>query len=1253
MFRFLKYAAIGVMLAGLIAVPFFVSTGQSSMVAVIVEFRDDPATVYAAKAKQQGSAVTDSQIRAYRDQLTVAQNQFLDGLKNSGITFQLQSVDVKGYDGNVAGNVQLRYSLVFNGVALNVPASAVPVIESLPQVKKVHPDAPLYPDLVKSVNYLRANELYGKNPNDFTPFANFPDGDEGQGIYIAVIDTGIDWTHPMFGGDPTPPRLGISPNAAAVPSNQKVVYSLPLTDIVTDGFGHGTHVASEAAGYLAIAPGSDGIPGTSDDVAIHGVAPQAKLMSYKVCSDIQSTVSQVQPIGGCSTSNIVMSIEDAVSPQTVDLQPKPIANVINMSLGGGGGPDNPTAIASDNATLAGCVVVAAAGNSGPGEATVGSPAAGKRVIAAAATTDPGSGANWSADVLSASSISTTKIGAVTPANNLPLATGQRSQIILFPMAGTPTPPAGSEAQYVVFVRNGQTLDEFPANVSGRIALVKTTNPRVTGTTLFAQVANNAAAAGAIGVLFSAATQNPTALKATIPGANIGPDDALYLESLMPGFQPATDKDHPAVDPANGAMSSFPIRLNPFFGTSFIGQMAGFSSRGPVRGWGQIKPDVSAPGVNILAAVPPASVIAALGVEAQGVNYAKISGTSMATPHTTGSVALVRQAHPDWTPDMVRTAMINSATNLRDENKNPKPDGLDADPILAQGGGLVDVFHAVKIKALMGIAGDGIAQPSILGSYSYGLVPVANNRVTSTQSVTVTIQDVTGQGGTYNLGVANNRDLQLNGINVSTSAASVTVPANGSATFTVNATFDGNLNRDPNTVEAVVSGTSVNFVPRPIQMQWYVNAQRSDGTDNIHMPFYFKPVPSIPANGTTATQTFTGTVLAGDNNRRAAAGVDFVEVPFTVDDRTYRIDAQMSFNQTAGSVTDLDFFLVDPDGKIIASSSTLDNNPESLGILVFRPGTYKYQVTGFQNGPTNFTITSNLSKAPIGPALQTIPGDFVNAAGNHVDFDGTFTINWTPQGGEQGFEVEQSADDKDKDGNPIPNSHENNWQIVTDVGAGTTSFSFTGLAQGSYFFRVRGIFPGQIGQFVSNAGNTTSVVVDPRTKVDITTQVSQAISNLSLAGGVFQLDLNLTNNSTQTYLPLVDLNVVGISSASGTVKVINADNGKTGTSLANAALFGYSQQLGPEQQFSPNEVTGARTMRFQDSASELFTFDAVVTAYVGSAGSSSSSAATTGGTSSSGTSASDPGALLNQLTAVMRFTANPLTNTVTVQLVSLK
>jgi hypothetical protein len=155
------------------------------------------------------------------------------------------------------------------------------------------------------------------------------------------------------------------------------------------------------------------------------------------------------------------------------------------------------------------------------------------------------------------------------------------------------------------------------------------------------------------------------------------------------------------------------------------------------------------------------------------------------------------------------------------------------------------------------------------------------------------------------------------------------------------------------------------------------------------------------------------------------------------------------------------------------------------------------------------------------------------------------------------------------------------------------------------------------------------------------------------GGVFQLDLTMTNNSSQSYVPLVDLNVVGITSATGSVRVINADNSKPGTSLPNAALFGYSQKLGSDQIFSSSEVSAPRTLRFQDNASEMFNFDAMVTGYL-PAGGSSSPAAAASSSPPPAPSGSDPtSGLLKPVTALMRFTANPLTKTVTVQLVSLK
>src|SRR3954466_10969781 len=116
-----------------------------------------------------------------------------------------------------------------------------------------------------------------------------------------------------------------------------------------------------------------------------------------------------------------MAIEDSVSPFTRNNPqlPKPIAQVINMSLGGGGGPDNPTAVAASNAALTGTIVVAASGNSGPGEGTTGSPASGTHVISVGATTHPGSVELWSVDVPG------------------------YSRIQLNPMSGSIAPPASS------------------------------------------------------------------------------------------------------------------------------------------------------------------------------------------------------------------------------------------------------------------------------------------------------------------------------------------------------------------------------------------------------------------------------------------------------------------------------------------------------------------------------------------------------------------------------------------------------------------------------------------------------------------------------------------------------------------------------------------------------------------------------------------------------------------------------------------
>lgn len=1193
---------------------------ETATASFIVELQDDPAAVYKAKIEKNGISVSPDQLQGYRNQLAAKQDQFLNTLAGSGVSYSVVSRNIKNFDGSTAATVQLRYTLVYNGVAVNISPAAVNTVKSLPGVKAVHADTMLFTNLNYSVPYTRAPEVYGSYP-ELTQFDNLREGYEGQGMYVSIIDTGVDWTHPMFGGDPTPPRLGVAPpTPAATSTNQKVVYYLPLTDLaVNDGFGHGTHVGSTVAGYLAQAPGADGLPNTADDIRLHGMAPQAKLMSYKVCSDVFSSIYAASGValGGCDSANTIMALEDSVSPFTLTGQPKPVAHAINMSLGGGGGPTEPTAIAASNASLAGAIVVAASGNSGPGEGTTGSPAAGTHVISVAATTHPGSaGSSWSSDLLQASTIPVTTVGAVTPAKTLATAPGY-GRLRLFAMAGTAALPAGAIAQRYVFVND--PLVVWPASVSGRIALVKS----AIGATIF-DIVTQASNAGAVGVILSDDRGTVNGIRTTIPAATISPADFDILSDAL------SSTDNNNIDPANGAISELPVRMNPTFTDTFVGEIADFSSRGPVLGLGQIKPDVSAPGVQVLAAVPPASLIGGLAAVSSPTspNYYHLDGTSMATPHVTGAVTLVKQAHLNWSPDVVRAVLINTATNGRDQTGTAKADGAGADSIIAQGAGFIDVYSAVNAKAIMGVVGDGIEKPSILASHSFGEVPVLNSRTANTQTVSVNVKDLSGQGGTYNLRVANNRELQRNGVSVALSRTSVNVPANGSANYNVSITIDGSILRDTS---------------NPIEFQWYTIAERSGGGQTLRMPFFLKASRSLPAEARTESETIDDMMTAADAGQSIVGGVTYVDYPMTLGASVLSLEGTLEFLEVADSgVNDLDLYLYGPDDPNFENpiaTSGVSGGPEHIKVFINKPGTYTWRVVGYLNAPaTQYTLTTIKTLGSKEPVAQTIAGDFVNAQGQPVDFDGNFNLRWSGNGGETGYEVERSADGA-------------NYETIAGVAASQTSFALTNQPNGNLSFRVRALTPGVIGSYVTTPSNVSSVVVDRRTKVDITTVIQTAISNVSLTGGVFKLDLNVRNNSTATYLPIVDLNVVRISSTSGTVRVRNADNGGNGTSLTNAALFGYSNQLGVDQIFSPAEVSSSRTLEFNDNASELFTFDVVVTAYqsIGGTGGAGAPGSGSGGGSTGGTSQSGTSTPLTTLTRVMRITANPLTGIVSASL----
>jgi minor extracellular serine protease Vpr len=230
-------------------------------------------------------------------------------------------------------------------------------------------------------------------------------------------------------------------------------------------------------------------------------------MGYKVCLGV----------GSCLSTSTIMAIEDAVSPVSLNFQPKPIAHVINLSLGGSGGPDDDTAIAASNAALLGTIVVASAGNSGPSEGTVGSPAAGRHVIAVGANNDPASGSN-TVDLI-----------------------GGQSGMIANALDGS-APITLDIIQNYVFCGFAETPDQVPDSVRGKIALiarggsVTVGEPVNAGTGLFSNKAAFAFAKGAIAVVIfnnvdgelSAATVRASA----IPVVGISKLNGEYLKAQI-------------------------------------------------------------------------------------------------------------------------------------------------------------------------------------------------------------------------------------------------------------------------------------------------------------------------------------------------------------------------------------------------------------------------------------------------------------------------------------------------------------------------------------------------------------------------------------------------------------------------------------------------------------------------------------------------------------------------------------------------
>lgn len=529
------------------------------------------------------------------------------------------------------------YDVVNNGVALELTAAEARQLSMQDGVASVEPDFVHVPMTDAGPGWIRANALWNASGGGF----------RGEGRVVGVIDTGINPKHPSFADfsegyvfkNPRPGYLGLCASSGTAGCNAKLI---GIWDFTTgdgdaeandgnDHNGHGSHVASTAAGNPLRLTG-----GTS----LSGVAPRANIISYKAC-EVEST---------CKGTWTLAAINQAVADKV---------DVINYSLGGG--RNDPWRLSSTAAMLnafeAGVVVVVAAGNDGPLPGSVSSPSNAPWVLSVANTShNRGNVAHL------------TLMDGPSPRPGGGLLLGASATTTRYGPA--PIVYAGNYGS--ALCATGPNVDALPPNTSTSPWTGKPFNNEIVvcDRGLYARVIKglNVKNAGAGGMVLVNEKSDGASLVADaheLPATHVSYVDGKALKDWM-----STGSGHRA------SISASKIEYLP----AFADILASSSGRGPVDGdW--LKPNISAPGTNIQAAYK----------EEDGKNnlIATMSGTSMASPHVAGAVALLRQANPEWGPAEVMSALQTTArASVR------KPDGATPGDAFDGGSGVVVLSKAV-------------------------------------------------------------------------------------------------------------------------------------------------------------------------------------------------------------------------------------------------------------------------------------------------------------------------------------------------------------------------------------------------------------------------------------------------------------------------------------------------------------------------------------------------------------------------------
>jgi minor extracellular serine protease Vpr len=755
-----------------------------------------------------GASVAEQQGSAGRKLSKAEKTQLKQQLKSA-------QAPLRGSIAGFGGTVVADYQSAYNGLKVRIGRDKVAALASLPGVVGVHPVRVYQPTNERSIPYLGVPSVWGGVP-----------GLRGEGVKVAIIDTGIDYTHANFGGpgtiaayteahahqaEPANPSL-FGPNAPRVKGGIDLVGDdydaaadagspklIPHPDPnPLDCGGHGSHVAGSAAGSGVTSTGAT-YAGPYDANTISsktwtigpGVAPKAELYAVRVF--------------GCagSTDVVVDAIEWAVDNDM---------DVINMSLGSPiGSNDEPDAVATNNAAKAGIIVATAAGNNGPNPYIVGSPSVATAAISTAANDSTAS----------------------FPGAQIAIPSGNLTAINA---NGAALPPTSSYTVKVMFdpgtttVSLGCSVDAFGGPNSlppNTIAVVRRGTCARVARAIFGQQA------GAAAVVM---INNAAALPPYEGPITSNPDTGIPYNVMIPFFGVSNSASQGGkLAAANGQPAVVtPLMLaNPAFA-----QFASFSSGGPRAGDSALKPDITAPGVSIFST----------GV-GTGNGGAFNSGTSMASPHVAGVGALMRQAHPTWTVDAIKAAIVNTGD----------PSRVAGYRTSLGGSGLVQPIGATQSQVIAAADGEPFA---VTANFGY-----AELNSDFTKNKTISLRNTGSSPATFNVaqalpaGVAHSLAIDK---------SSVTVPAGGKAQVKI-------------TLNVPVAGVGpsndlgdlFNFHEVAGIVQFTPATAADNGGVALRVPYYF--VPRALSDVATSIGSLSGTdpsaIATVTNGKKAAIAGD--------------------------------------------------------------------------------------------------------------------------------------------------------------------------------------------------------------------------------------------------------------------------------------------------------------------------------------------------------------------------------------------